>query len=45
MMFYVRRAGRIVGWVIAANEREALIWASEKYPAWDFELLTVEVRR
>ena len=42
LTWYVRIYGRIVGTVIAATEEEALKYADEKFPRWDFNPIIVE---
>jgi hypothetical protein len=37
MRWWVRLGGRIVGWVIAATEEEALAASLVKYPGWGIE--------
>lgn len=44
-MWYVRASNKIIGWVIAANEKEALQYAYIKFPTWDFEPYEVEPRK
>ncbi len=45
MLWYVRMDGRLVGWVIAATEAEALQHAHAKFPARDFPVAEVQPRR
>lgn len=45
MAFYVLMGGRIVGWVIARNQAEALEHARIKFPSWDLESPEVMERR
>jgi hypothetical protein len=44
MTWYVRRDGRLIGWVIAATEAEAMRAAREKFPTTEWGLQTVHVR-
>ena len=44
MRWWVKLGGRLVGWVIAASEPEALKHAAVKFPARDFEPYEVEPR-
>lgn len=44
-LWYVRLSGQIVGWVIAADRKEACAHALVKFPTWDFEPIEVEPRR
>ncbi len=37
MIWYVRLDGRVVGWVIAADHKEAFVASCVKFPGWDFE--------
>lgn len=45
MLWYVRLSGQVVGWVIAADHKEAYVHALIKFPTWDFEPIDVEPRR
>lgn len=45
LTWYVRLGGNVVGWVIAANEVDAVAASLVKYPGWGLKKIAVLSRR